>query len=122
MGKDLGIIGTTADMDEETMKPKFSGEAFPGYARLKFTKKGLDGVNIYTRLKGQSNWAFLARDTNSPYDDHRPLSQAGIAETREYMCIGVIADAEVGQQNDILTTVFWRISDRFRLYADLSPT
>jgi hypothetical protein len=106
MGKDLGIIGSPEDMDAESMKPKLSGEAFPGYVRLKFTKKGLDGVNIYTRLKGQSQWTFLARDTVSPYDDTRPLSQTGVPETREYMCIGVIDDTEVGQQSDIVTVVF----------------
>lgn len=106
IGDDLGIKSSVSAMDEATVKPKFSGDAFPGYIRLKFTKKGLDGVNIYTRLKGQNTWSFLARDTNSPYDDHRPLSQAGVPETREYMCIGVISDTEVGQASDIVSVVF----------------
>jgi hypothetical protein len=106
IGQQLGIIGTADDMDEELVKPKLTGDAFPGYVRLKFTKKGLDGVNIYTRLKGQSQWNFLARDTNSPYDDNRPLLQAGVPETREYMGIGVIADTEVGQASDIVSVVF----------------
>jgi hypothetical protein len=106
IGQQLGIIGTAGDMDEETVKPKLSGDVFPGYVRLKFTKKGLDGVNIYTRLKGQSQWVFLARDTNSPYDDNRPLTQAGVPEAREYMCIGVIADTEVGQASDIVSVVY----------------
>jgi hypothetical protein len=106
IGEDLWIIGSTEEMDEENVKPKLSGEAFPGYVRLKFSKKGLDGVNIYTRLKGQTGWTFLARDTVSPYDDTRPLALAGTAETREYMCIGVVSDTEVGQQSDIVSVVF----------------
>jgi hypothetical protein len=53
IGEDLGIKGASQDLDKEAAKPKFSGEAFPGYVRLKFTKNGLDGVNIYSRLKGQ---------------------------------------------------------------------
>jgi hypothetical protein len=106
IGEDLGIVGSTEEMDEESVKPKLSGVAFPGYARLKFTKKGLDGVNIYTRLKGQTGWTFLARDTVSPYDDTRPLALAGTPETREYMCIGVVSDTEVGQQSDIVSVVF----------------
>lgn len=105
IGKDLGIIGTNGELDEENVKPKFSGEAFPGYVRLKFSKNGLDGVNIYSRVKGQVNWNFLSRDTNSPYDDHKPLAN-GNPETREYMCIGVMEDTEVGQQSDIVTVVF----------------
>ena len=98
-------------MNEETVKSNLTGEAFPGYIRLKFTKKGLDGVNIYTRLKGQAPWTFLARDTNSPYDDNRPLTTPGIPETREYMCIGVISDAEVGQQSDIVSTVYGGVEE-----------
>ena len=106
IGAALGIMATASAMDEENMKSKLTAEAFPGYVRLKFTKKGLDGVNIYTRLKGQSAWNFLARDTNSPYDDNRALTTAGVPETREYMCIGVVADGEIGQPSDIVSVVF----------------
>jgi hypothetical protein len=106
IGDDLGIKASASAMDEASVKPKLSGDAFPGYVRLKFTKKGLDGVNIYTRLKGQNTWVFLARDTNSPYDDNRALAQAGVPETREYMCIGVISDTEVGQASDIVSVVY----------------
>lgn len=84
VGEDMGIKGASDDIDREAAKPKFSGEAFPGYVRLKFSKNGLDGVNIYSRVKGQANWIFLSRDTNSPYDDHKPPAN-GNAETREYM-------------------------------------
>jgi hypothetical protein len=79
--------------------------ALSGYVRLKFTKNGLDRVNIYSRLKGQPGWAFLSRDTNSPYGDHKALGN-GAPETREYMCIGVMEDTEVGQQSDIVTVGF----------------
>jgi hypothetical protein len=88
IGKDMGIKAESQEPDREAAKPKFSGEAFPDYVRLKFTKNGLDGVNIYSRLKLQPAWAFLSRDTNSPYDDHKPLAN-GAPETMEYMCIGV---------------------------------
>jgi hypothetical protein len=101
IGEDMGIKGSSQDVDREAAKPTFSGKAFPRYVRLKFTKNGLDGVNIYSRL----NWNFLARDTNSPYDDHKAPAN-GAPETREYMCIGVMEDTEVGQQSDIVTVVF----------------
>jgi hypothetical protein len=105
IGEDMGIKGGSQDIDREAARPKFSGEAFPGYVRLKFTKNGLHGVNIYSRLKGQAPWAFVSRDTNSPYDDHKALAN-GAPETREYMCSGVMEDTEVGHQSDIVTVVF----------------
>jgi hypothetical protein len=106
IGDDLGIIGSEVANDYSTFKPTINGESFPGYVRLSFLKEGTDGVNIYTRLKGFANFTFLARDTFSPYDDTRPLSTAGQAETREYMAIAVIDDEQVGQQSDIVTVVF----------------
>jgi hypothetical protein len=40
-------------------------------------------------MKGQGNWNFLARDTNSPYDDHKSLAN-GIPEAKEYIRVGVM--------------------------------
>ena len=106
IGQDMGIIGESSSPDLNTMSPEISAEAFPGYVRIKFTKRGFSGVHIYTRLKGSQTWAFLSRDTNSPYDDHRPLSSPGTPETREYMAIGLDGDDEIGQQSDIVSVVF----------------
>jgi hypothetical protein len=103
IGKDLGIIGSDSELPE---KPGLKAKATPNHVKLDFTKLGLDGVNIYARLKGQTGWAFLARDTQSPYIDNRPLTVANTPETREYMCIGVVADEEVGEESDIVSVVF----------------
>ena len=40
-------------------------------------------------------------DTSSPYIDGRPLAQAAVAETREYMLRGVLTDVEIGLDSDI---------------------
>ena len=77
-----------------------------GHVRLKFTKGSSDGVNLYTRLRGQSAWTFLARDTNSPYDDHRPLTAPGVPETREYQAYGVLKDDQIGQPSTIVSVTF----------------
>ena len=74
--------------------------------RLKFTKLGVDGVNVYARLKGQSTWTKIAFDSSSPYEDHRPLSVPGTPEVREYRLIGVIKDEEVGLASDIVAVTF----------------
>jgi hypothetical protein len=78
----------------------------PGRVHITFVKGKLSGVYIYTRLKGEINWILLAYDTYSPYDDNRPLAEAGKPEHREYMAIGAIKDKEVTLQSDIIEVVF----------------
>lgn len=81
---DLGIIGA-----EETAKatPKFSAEAEQGAGcqcvRLRFAKYGHMGVYIESR-RGTGAFEFLAIDTESPYEDERPLLVDGQPEVREY--------------------------------------
>lgn len=102
IGQDLGIIGSDSALPD---KPGLKAKARVNDVELSFTKKGLDGVNVYARMKGVSQWTFLSRDTNSPYNDARPLANAAVPETREYMCIGVVADEEVGTQSDIVSAI-----------------
>jgi hypothetical protein len=106
IGKSLGIIGTATEMDIAGYKPLIVAEPFGGFIRIKFIKKGVDGINIYHRKKGEPIWKFLARDTKSPYDDHIVLNQDGQPEHWEYRAFGVIDDAEIGQPSDIVAIVF----------------
>ena len=103
IGQELGVIGTDSALPD---KPGLKAKARVNDVELSFTKKGLDGVNVYARPKGTSPWTFLSRDTNSPYNDARPLANAATPETREYMCIGVVADEEVGTPSDIVSAIF----------------
>ncbi|MBC7721090.1 MAG: hypothetical protein H7068_03650 [Pedobacter sp.] len=106
MGQDLGIIGTATTFDAASYKAKITAEMYAGFVRVKFTKNGTDGVNIYHRQKGEVTWQFLARDTKSPYDDHIVLATAGIPEHWEYRAFGVINDLEIGQPSDIVEMVY----------------
>lgn len=106
IGEALQIIGSDTPFDPTTYQPKVEAQTFPGHVTLKFTKKGVDGVNVYERLKGDATWTKLSFDSHSPYVDNRPLAQPAVPEAREYMCIGVIHDAEVGQMSDIVSVVF----------------
>lgn len=103
---DLQVVGTADDFNPETYKPVITGQPFSGFNRLKFTKKGVDGLKFYSRLKGQTAWKFLALDTNSPYDDYNPPATPGVAEVREYQAFGVIDDEQIGQPSDIVSVTF----------------
>lgn len=107
IGADLGIVAPAASgivgADDAA---ECQVEVHRGFVRVKFKKGGGDGVNVYTLLQGESAWRFLARDTNSPYDDHTPLKQAGVPETRMYRVILVHKDEEQGQPSPAQTVHF----------------
>jgi len=106
IGDVLRIIGKTVYPDPHTYKPKITAELKPGYILLNFIKAGVDAVNIYFRIKGTSDWKFLARDTQTPYMDASPLASPSVPEAREYMAIGVVGDEEFGLISDIVTAVY----------------
>ena len=106
MGKKLQIIGTEDVFNPSTYKPILTTRVMPGRVVIEFVKSKLNGVNVYVRLKGETTWTKLAYDTYSPYEDNRPLAQAGVPEHREYMVIGVIHDEEVTLQSDIVEAVY----------------
>ncbi len=102
----LRVVSSSTAFDPNTYKPEFTVKIIGGEIRIDFKKRGADGVNVYCRRKGQTTWTFLGRDTSSPYIDGTPLAQAGVPEVREYMLRGVVEDAEIGLDSDILS-VTW---------------
>lgn len=106
IGNDLGIVGSDDDFDADTFKTTLKLTNYMGYVQIDFVKSKTDGVKIYGRLKGQADWTFLALDTRSPYIDNRPLSQAGVPETREYVAYGVIDDVQLPTPSEIYSIVF----------------
>jgi len=106
MAADMKVAGTGDAFDPSAYKAAITAEVRVGFVRIKFTKRGVDGLNIYVRLKGQTTWKKLSFDSNTPYDDHTELAVAGTAEVREYRAIGVINDDEIGQPSDILSVTF----------------
>jgi len=83
---EMGIVGA-----EETEKaiPRFLLQLIQSMGqqtvKLTFYKYGHMGVFIESRRGGPSaSWEFLTIDTESPYEDSRPLLVAGQPEVREY--------------------------------------
>ena len=106
IGESLGIIGAGIPFDPAAFKPEITVSNFAEFVRIKFEKKGVDGINIYHRQKGAVVWQFLARDTKSPYDDHIVLATPGQPEHWEYRAYGVIDDFQIGMPSDIVEIVF----------------
>jgi hypothetical protein len=53
-------------------------------------------VNLYSKRGDEADFTFLARDTVPPYVDNRSLLAAGKPELREYKCVYIQSDAEIG--------------------------
>ena len=106
IGRDLGILSKGDHLDPLTYAPIVKAAVYPKYIEVSFTKKGVDGVNVYRRMKGEAKWHLLAYDKESPYHDTQDLADATKPEVREYMCIGVIGDEEFGKESSAVTAVF----------------
>ncbi len=106
IGGELGIIASSTSFDPTTYKASLNVEIFGGHVRLKFTKRGADGINVYHRRKTEVDWSFLARVTKSPFDDHITLAVPNQPEHWEYRAYGVINDEEIGIASDIVEVVY----------------
>jgi hypothetical protein len=99
----LRVVSSRPDLDEDNYKPEFKVRIVGGEIRLDWKKKGADAVYVYARLRGVATWTRIGMDTSSPYIDGRPLAQANVPETREYMLRGVVDDEEIGLDSDVLS-------------------
>lgn len=103
---DLKLVGTGSAFNPDTFKTKITATVMGDHVRLTFVKGETDGVNFYLRKQGETVWKFLSRDTNSPYNDHTPLTTPGVPEVREYQAYGVLNDVQIGLASDIVTVTF----------------
>lgn len=102
IGNDLMIIGSPKEFNATTYLPKISVFLFGGIIRIKFVKKGVEGINLYKRQKGQTQWQLLTRITRSPFDYEPELLIENQPEHYEFRAFGVIRDKEIGLSSDIV--------------------
>ncbi len=102
----LRLKGAAGAFDHNTYKPVIKVSQEADVIKIAFTKKGVDSMAIYSRLRGTSAWNKLAVETTSPYFDSSPLAAPGVAEAREYMARGVLSDEEIGLTSDIASITF----------------
>jgi hypothetical protein len=106
IGSELGIVSNNTGFDPTTYKAALTVEIFGGHVRIKFTKRGADGINLYHRKKTAIEWGFLARINKSPFDNHIVLAIPNQPEHWEYRAFGVVDDEEVGIASDIVEVVY----------------
>ena len=91
----------------DAYKPVLTAESASGRVTLTAKKLGVDGLNLYSRKKGETTWKLIAaKRSRFPFDDTSPPATPGQPEEREYRAAGVIGDDEVGQPSDIVSAIF----------------
>ena len=70
---------------------------------IDFNLANSEGVNIYSRRDGDTDFKLLARDTSPTCVDNCPLLVANKPELREYKAVFVVGDVEVSQFSDEIT-------------------
>lgn len=101
IGQDLGIIGAEKSlMNSADLKPILKGRQDGQQIIIQFQKNGTDGVKIYSKRASESEFTFLAVDTQSPYTDSRSKIEEGKPEQREYYAYFFEKEDEIGQRSD----------------------
>jgi hypothetical protein len=106
LGGELGIVSASQVINLDAVKPEVQLTGTSTAVKVFFNKKGMLGVNIYSRIKGAPNWTWLSSEYQSPYIDNRPLEVPNKAEIREYMVICRDIKKEMGQQSQIESISF----------------
>lgn len=97
IGREFDIIGAEDPFDPDTFKPVLELKKKDHGVEISFNKSQTDGVNIYRKMQGETDFTFLSRDTNSPYIDNKDIvSPIKI----EYYAMAVIDDEEIGLESD----------------------
>lgn len=104
LGEQLGIEGRrqTRTTPEGGIRPDLTAtDVLNGEVTIAFAKNGHSGVEIRSRRGAETEFGFLARDTESPYVDTRPNLTSG-PETRHYVAQYLQKDTLVAELSDEL--------------------
>jgi hypothetical protein len=98
VGEVFDIVGAETPFNQKEFKPELNLRKVSNGVEVSFVKSHTDGINLYRRMEGETNWQYMARDTHSPYIDTKiPEGHT----TYEYMAWGVISDQEIGIESGI---------------------
>ena len=103
IGKELKTIGETIVVDYSTYKPSLKLTLNGLYLNLKYTKKGTDGIHLYSKRGADTEFTFLATISKASYIAIRANLIAGQPETRNYQAWYVVNDVVVGLISSVAT-------------------
>jgi hypothetical protein len=102
IGADLAWIGGSARrIDVDTYRPTIRASLSGSRILLKYRKNGVDGLNIYRRLRGTEQWTLIGFDSRSPFED-KPKEEGSY----EYRAVAVKDEKQIGQPSYIVTITY----------------
>ena len=109
IGLRMGWVGGRHEIDPETSQPVITATVLGLRVRIEGTKPGFESINVYMRRKGEVTWVQIAlRKRRYPVYDETPPLNPDISEVREYLCRGVVDDAETGLPSPVVEAVVAR--------------
>ena len=101
IGDDLQIIGADQPQIEPgLLKPVLIAKVNAQISYIRYKKLNADGIKLFSRRGGETEFTLLGYSTQSPYVDNRPKMAANQPELREYYAIFMIDMNEIGLISD----------------------
>lgn len=94
IGKQLGIVDNTVKIDITKAKPLLTATLVNGEILISYEYSVANGIAIYCKRNTESNFSFLAMETDNPYHDHRHKLTSEEVETRYYYAYFINAKGE----------------------------
>ena len=100
-------LGERLEIDPEASQPVITAMGLR--VKIDGTKPGFESINVYMRRKGEFTWVQIAmRKRRYPVYDEPPPLNPDTPEVREYLCRGVVDDAETGLPSPVVEAVVAR--------------
>lgn len=105
IGQDLGIIGAESAEKLAVEKPALIITKNGGALQVKYKRGDADGLRLFCKRTGESEFSLLAVINKPVYEDIRPNKVTGQPETREYLAYYMQNDKQIGQSSDTISIV-----------------
>lgn len=100
----LGLDGLSAapkTLDLHNAKPTLTAvDKGAGKVEVRYVRYNSDGIAVYSKRLGDSNWVLVGWATGSTFFDSRSLLEASTPELRRYCGVYVKKDQEIGHFSD----------------------
>jgi hypothetical protein len=106
IGEDFGIINRSPkEKDFSEHKPVLKAMVTGSRVTIKFTKKGTDGIRLYSKRGNEKEFTELAYAFKNTYTDKRPKLSASNPEAREYFAFYIVNDKTTGLRSNVIKVI-----------------